>query len=64
MGEAQIGEQRLDGVFLAVEIADFGRAFRSPHHPGPPLPEGEEGERRFFLGVVPLSPLGREGLGE
>jgi hypothetical protein len=39
------------------------RAMDPPHHPGPPLPGGEEGERqtagRVFL--FPLSPSGREG---
>jgi small-conductance mechanosensitive channel len=35
-----------------------------PHHPGPPLPEGEEGERHGPQHRVPLSPSGREGSGE
>ena len=36
-----------------------------PHLPGPPLPEGEEGERQDSFGLSsPLSPSGREGSGE
>jgi Glycosyl transferases group 1/Glycosyltransferase Family 4 len=37
---------------------------RSPHHPGPPLPGGEEGEKHRKQDVFPLSPPGREGSGE
>jgi glycosyl transferase family 1/glycosyl transferase family 4 len=39
-------------------------AARSPHHPGPPLPKGEEGEKQDLLKRLPLSPSGREGTGE
>src|SRR6185295_4072695 len=46
-----------------------GSALRGPHLPGPPLPEGEEGDGKararfasFFVFLPPL-PLGEEGRG-
>src|SRR6185295_7107288 len=41
-----------------------GVPLRSPHLPGPPLPEGEEGERHFFSwSCSPLSPRERGARG-
>ena len=36
----------------------------SPHLPGPPLPEGEEGEKQRGGAISPPLPLGEEGSGE